>query len=142
MPKLVKTAREIAALIMEAASKLPECEGLTGVTIQPIDDDRVDYNWDVSHLQNNTSHLCQVAIGTIVDGAQRVTDLDTRTEMTGDQLSQIISTKSGFRADMIDVFKDGDGWSASLKAGPGWTPQNNANIKQIARAMAPLFRVP
>ena len=113
--------------------------GLTGVTIQPIDDDRVEFNWDVSHLHNNTSNLCQVAVRTIVDGAQKVIELDTRTEMTAEELSGIVSTKSGAKADMIDVFKDGDGWSASLKAGPGWTPQKNSEIKQIARAFGDAF---
>lgn len=141
MAKQRKSAREIAALIMQAASKIPECEGLTGVTIQPIDDDRVDFNWDVSHLHNNTSDLCQIAMRTVVDGAQRVIELDARTEMTGEELSAILSSKSGARADMIDVFKADDDWSASLKAGPGWTPQGNAEIKQIARALAAHFRL-
>jgi predicted nucleotidyltransferase len=73
--KIKMTADEIARKIMEAASKLPEYEGLTGVTIRPVDDERVDYNWEVSIAHNSPGRLCEVAIATIVDGAQRVNDL-------------------------------------------------------------------
>lgn len=75
MPKILKTAPEIAAMIMKEAAKIPECEGLTGVTIQALDDDRVPYNWTVSHLHNSPGRYCEVAIETMVEGMQLVIDL-------------------------------------------------------------------
>lgn len=75
MAKQLKTAKEIEALIMKAAAHLKECEGLTGVTVQAVDDERVDYTWTVSRMHNCDSRNCEIAIGTIVNGAQRVIDL-------------------------------------------------------------------
>lgn len=37
MPKIKKTAAEFEAIAMETLRKVKECEGLTGVTIMPID---------------------------------------------------------------------------------------------------------
>jgi hypothetical protein len=75
MAKIEKTAAEIEALVMEAALKISECEGLTGVTIQQIVDERVPYNWSVSYAHNSPTRYCETAIETIVDGMQRVIDL-------------------------------------------------------------------
>lgn len=41
MAKQLKTANELEQLIVAAASKVQECEALTGVTIQRLDDDHV-----------------------------------------------------------------------------------------------------
>ena len=75
MAKLKMTADEIARTIMGAAHKLPECQGLTGVTIRSVDDERVGYNWEVSIVHNSPGRMCEAALATIVDGAQRVIDL-------------------------------------------------------------------
>lgn len=60
--------------------------------------------------------------------------------VTSEELANVFATKTGFKADTIDIFREGGGWSASLK-GPNWTPQRNAQIKQLARALAPHFRL-
>jgi hypothetical protein len=79
MPKMVKTAADIEALAMQALAKVRECEGLTGLTIIPIDDDRVDYNWSVSVAHNCPGRLCEIAIETVVKGMQLVIKLDHST---------------------------------------------------------------
>jgi hypothetical protein len=75
MAKQLKTAAQLEQIIMATASKLVECEGLTGVAIQPVADGRVPYNWTVSFMSNNSSRMCEIAIETIVTGAQRIFDL-------------------------------------------------------------------
>ena len=75
MAKIQKTAAEIEALVIEGASKIAACEGLTGVTIQQIVDDRVPYNWTVSYAHNSPGRYCEIAIETTIDGMQRVIEL-------------------------------------------------------------------
>jgi hypothetical protein len=77
MPKIKKTAAELEAIAMETLRKVRECEGLTGLTIMPVDDDRVPYNWRVSFAHNCPGRLCEVAIETVVDGMQQVLELDS-----------------------------------------------------------------
>ena len=77
MPKIKKTAAEFEAIAMETLRKVKECEGLTGVTIMPIDHDRVTYNWTVSIAHNCPGRLCEVAIETVVDGMQQALELDS-----------------------------------------------------------------
>jgi hypothetical protein len=76
MPKMAKTSTEIEKLAMQAPAKIRECEGLTDLTIQPIADDRVDYNWTVSHAHNCPGKLCEIAIETVIEGMQRGIELD------------------------------------------------------------------
>ena len=53
-------------------------------------------------------------------------------EMTADEIRGIMSTKLGIRPDMLDVYKDAAGQlDASLRAGPGWTPKQNQEVKQL-----------
>ena len=74
MAKERKTAREPAALVFNEARKARECEGLTGVTVEGIDDDRVPYNWNVSHAHNATA-MCAQVIADIEARLQRLYDL-------------------------------------------------------------------
>jgi len=74
MAKERKTARELAALVFNEARKARECEGLTGVTVEGIDDDRVPYNWNVSHAHNATA-MCAQVIADIEARLQRLYDL-------------------------------------------------------------------
>jgi hypothetical protein len=53
MARMVKTANEIAAMIMTASGKVGQCEGLTGVTVQRIDDEERPFNWTVSVAHNS-----------------------------------------------------------------------------------------
>jgi len=55
MPKELRTADELEALIMSEVTKAPDCQGCTGVTIVPLDDPRVDATWAVSHAYNATN---------------------------------------------------------------------------------------
>jgi hypothetical protein len=75
MAKMLKNAAEIEALIMTAAATIDACDGLTGVTIQKIDDEKLPFNWTAKLMHNSSSVLCETAIVTIVDGMQRVIDL-------------------------------------------------------------------
>ena len=75
MAKERKTRHELAALVFEEARKARECEGLTGVTVQRIDDDRVPYNWNVSHAHNNSTPMCAQVIGDIEARLQLLYDL-------------------------------------------------------------------
>ena len=74
MAKERKTARELAALVFNEARKARECEGLTGVTVEGIDDNRVPYNWNVFHAHNATS-MCAQVIADIEARLQRLYDL-------------------------------------------------------------------
>jgi hypothetical protein len=76
MTKIRKTAAEIEALAMQTLRKVKECEGLTGLTVVPLDDDRVPYNWTVSFAHNCPGRLCEVAIEEVVDGMQQVLELE------------------------------------------------------------------
>ena len=77
MPKTNKTAAELEAIAMQTLRKVKECEGLTGLTIMPVDDDRVPYNWTVSFAYNCPGRLCEVAIETVVDEMQQALELDS-----------------------------------------------------------------
>jgi hypothetical protein len=77
MAKERKTRHELEALVFEEAHKARECEGLTGVTVQGIEDDRVDYNWNVSFAQNNSTPMCARIIVDIVTRLQQRYDLAT-----------------------------------------------------------------
>ena len=74
MSKERKTAYELEVLIFNEARKARECEGLTGVTVEGIDDNRVPYNWNVSHAYNATS-MCARVIAHIEARLQRLYDL-------------------------------------------------------------------
>ena len=78
MPKTKKTAAELEAIAMQTLRKVRECEGLTGLTIMPIDDYRVPYNWTVSFAHNCPGRLCEVAIDTVVEEMQRTLELDSQ----------------------------------------------------------------
>ena len=75
MAKQHKTARELEALVFAEARKARECKGLTGVTVQGIADDRVDYNWNVSHAHNAT-RMCERIIVKIETRLQKLYDLE------------------------------------------------------------------
>ena len=77
MPKTNKTADELEAIAMQTLRKVKECEGLTGLTIMPVDDDRVPYNWTVSFAHNCPGRLCEFAIETVVDEMQQALELDS-----------------------------------------------------------------
>jgi hypothetical protein len=77
MAKQHKTRRELEALVFNEATKARECEGLTGVTVQGIADDRVDYNWNVSFAHNNSTPRCAQIIVDIVSRLQQRCDLAT-----------------------------------------------------------------
>ena len=63
-------------------------------------------------------------------------------KMTVDEVRGIIRTKLGVRLDMLDVFENADGQlDASLRAGPGWTPKRNGEVKQLARALRLHYRL-
>ena len=74
MAKERKTAEELAALVFAEAQKARECEGLTGVTVQRIDDESVDYNWNVSFAHNSTP-MCDRMIVDIETILQQLYDL-------------------------------------------------------------------
>ena len=78
MPKTKKTAAELEAIAMQTLRKARECEGLTGLTIMPLDDYRVPYNWTVSFAHNCPGRLCEVAIDTVVEEMQRTLELDSQ----------------------------------------------------------------
>ena len=78
MPKTKKTAAELEAIAMQTLRKVRECEGLTGLTIMPLDDYRVPYNWTVSVAHNCPGRLCEVAIDTVVEEMQRTLELDSQ----------------------------------------------------------------
>jgi hypothetical protein len=42
MARELKTAEELQTLIMTQVRKEPHCQGCTGVTIEPLDDPRID----------------------------------------------------------------------------------------------------
>ena len=75
MAKERKIRHELEALVFAEATKARECEGLTGVTVQGIEDDRVDYNWTVSHRHNNSTPVCEHIIVDIVARLQQRYDL-------------------------------------------------------------------
>jgi hypothetical protein len=77
MPKTKKTAAELEAIAMQTLRKVKECEELTGLTIMPVDDDRVPYNWTVSFAHNCPGRLCEVAIEEVVEGMQRMLELES-----------------------------------------------------------------
>ena len=78
MPKAKKTAAELEAIAMQTLRKVGECEGLTGLTIMPVDDYRVPYNWTVSVAHNCPGRLCEVAIEAAVEEMQRTLELDSQ----------------------------------------------------------------
>jgi hypothetical protein len=45
--------------------------------VQGIEDDRVDYNWSVSHVHNNSTSMCQHIIANIEARLQKLYDLAT-----------------------------------------------------------------
>jgi len=77
MAKERKTRHELEALVFAEATKARECEGLTGVTVQGIDDERVEYNWNVSFAHNNSTPTCARIIENIVIRLQQRYDLAT-----------------------------------------------------------------
>jgi len=75
MAKQHKTRHELEALVFTEARKVRECKGMTGVTVQGIADDRVDYTWNVSHAHNAT-RMCERIIVNIETKLQKLYDLD------------------------------------------------------------------
>lgn len=75
MTKMMKTAAEIENLILAAISKVRECEGLTRVTIQPIEDDGIPFNWTINTPHNSPGRYCEIALETILIGMQQVIEL-------------------------------------------------------------------
>jgi hypothetical protein len=61
--------------------------------------------------------------------------------MTAEELAGIISTKLGIGTDAIDVVKDGDGWSASLKFAAGVPWDRHVDVAEVARALATHYRL-
>jgi|AmaraimetFIIA100_FD_contig_81_1424755_length_2148_multi_3_in_0_out_0_4 hypothetical protein len=74
MAKQRKTARDLEALVVAEARKARECEGMTGVSVQRIADERVDYTWNVSHAYNATP-MCERIIVNIETRLQKLYDL-------------------------------------------------------------------
>lgn len=57
MARELKTAEELQTLIMTQVRKEPHCQGCTGVTIEPLDDPRIDATWSVTQAPN-ASKMC------------------------------------------------------------------------------------
>ena len=72
--RTAKLTRELAALVFAEARKARECEGLTGVTVERIEDDRVGYNWNVSHAHNAT-RMCGQIIADVEAKLRKLYDL-------------------------------------------------------------------
>ncbi len=56
MAKTIKTAGELAELIMAEVNKLTICRGTTGVTIERLDDESMPFNWYISGAENSTGY--------------------------------------------------------------------------------------
>lgn len=74
MTKERKTQSELEAMIFAEAHQEMECEGLTGVTVVGITDERVDFTWRVSFTDNSTP-MCEHTIAEIVSRLQKQYDL-------------------------------------------------------------------
>jgi hypothetical protein len=54
MEKIVKTADDLAELVMQEARKSAACAGTTGVSIGRMDDPDMPFTWYVTHAHNST----------------------------------------------------------------------------------------
>jgi hypothetical protein len=99
MAKERRTAEELEKLVFAEASQHRECEGATGVTVRPIADPRVDFNWEVSFAHNATG-MCQDIIVSIA------TRLQGRYELREPQAT----ASTIYRDYFIDIEHDAQHW--------------------------------
>jgi hypothetical protein len=73
MAKERRTRSELEEIVFTEVRKVRECEGVTGVTVRGVADERF-HNWEVSWAHNATP-MCEGAIEAIVDHLHKQYDM-------------------------------------------------------------------